>query len=307
MAHVESQLKERESMEDKLRELVRNLEAQVKLHEKTIRKIQPKYMEALRDRGTFEAECAAAVRTAESAKGQLESSKAATARLKEENLALEQKLAEAHASLAGSEKPDLVRLARLEEEAAAAQKKAAGLEKKVASHQTDLDYAREAYQTASNAAVDLTADNKELRERIKELELRASENLVLVHRTNRTAEVDQFYNLWLEQQAIAKDRERELERTKEEVRQLRNGRRETRQQSVPRSPRMGVMSPRPPRVQGAGAGFGSGGGNGNGGGGGPSSRGTSPAPGAYESAPMPPLPTFFGQPSGNGRWGHLRD
>src|SRR3569833_517283 len=195
-------------LEDKLRELVRNMEAQVKLHEKTIRKIQPKYMEALRDRGTFEAECAAAVRTAESAKGQLESSKAATARLKEENLALEQKLAEAHASLAGSEKPDLVRLARLEEEAAAAQKK-------VASHQTDLDYAREAYQTASNAAVDLTADNKELRERIKELERRASENLVLVHRTNRTAEVDQFYNLWLEQQAIAKDRKRELERTKE--------------------------------------------------------------------------------------------
>lgn len=288
-----------------LRAQVAALDTQVQLHDNTVNKIQKSFMDALRDRGIFEAESKAAAAATESAKKQLEATKATADALKEDNEALLRKMIEAHAMLAKSENPEVARMAQLQADQWEAEKKIQALEKKLKSTETDLGYARRAYQDGTNAFADVNAENAELKARTKELEQKASENLLRIHQTNQQAEVDEFRRLWQDQQAITRDRERELERIREELRLLKNGRRETRQQSVPRSPRMGVISPRPGTARGVsgqqysstavGAG----------------SRGTSPAtpaalPDAAAGSPFPGM-TYFNQQSGSGRWGHLRD
>lgn len=118
-----------------------------------------------------------------------------------------------------------------------------------------------------------------------------------MHAQNEAAAVGRQLD---ELQATLENRERELDRAKEELRLLKSGRRETRQGSVPRSPRTtGLMSPRPGRAVG-------GGGTGAGGAG---SRGTSPAPAVSSSDSSTPVPgmTFFSPTANGGRWGHLRD
>ena len=275
-----------------------SLEAQLRSHEKTIQSIQPKYMEALRDRGTYEKECNAAI----------EKEKAATERLEAQQAkidSLTSKLAEASEALANSSNPDLAKLARSEKERDEALANIEKLEKRVRVTQNDLDYSRKAYQDASNAHSELNQENQELRTKVADLEKRASDNLVRIHEIHAQTEytaVDRQIN---ELRATLENRERELDRAMTELRLLKNGRRETRGSSVPRSPRMGVMSP---RNRGAGGGAGS--------------RGTSPAPfmssdglgsgagagggGGYGGTPVPGM-TYFG-PAGNaGRWPHLRD
>ncbi|TPX17658.1 uncharacterized protein E0L32_012037 [Thyridium curvatum] len=306
---LQTRLQEKDVFEEQLRGKIRSLDSQVKSHEKTARKIQPKYMQALRDRGTFELERDAAVKKAEAAEAKIEAGRATAAKLREDVAALTAKLADANKALASSDNPDLARLAAADEQLRQAVQRAEALERKAASAQTDLDYARSAYQNASNSAADLAAENRELQARARDLEQRASRNLLEVHRVNHAAEVDGLRRLWLEHQAIARERERDLERAREELKLLKNGRRETRATSVPRSPRLGMMSPRTV-AGGRAAGL-------------PSSRGTSPVPydgpgggGAAAAASggggapppgMPPGMAYFNQPAGNGRWGHLRD
>lgn len=225
---------------------------------------------------------------------QLETSKAENLRVKEENILLETKLAEATtAALRGSSDAEISSLASSSaRELQEAKAKVETLEKKLATIQKDMDYSREAYQRASTSASELGLENSELKERIKELERMAADNLARIQQINAQNESQEYQRQWEENRAILRDRERELDRVREELRQLKSGRRETRHPSVPRSPRTGVMSP---RVVGRGAG------------GGASSRGTSPAAsGGMDGSPVAGM-TFFNQAPGNGRWGHLRD
>ena len=287
---LEYRLKQKISVEEAIREELKSLSTQLHGYQRTIKKVQPKYMEALRDRGIFEVQRDTAVADANHMKTQVENSKATVAKLKEEKKELETKLAEATAALANSSVPEIARLARAEDELKAEQKKVQSLEKKLGSLQRDTDYVREAYQEASNKGADLGNENSQLSSRVKELEQQASENLIKIHQINAQVESSGFRQLWEDEQAIRRHREAELERIREELRVLRNGRRETRQASVPRSPRLGMMSPR------------------NGRGAGPGSRGTSPAP-AGNFDPVGPMPgmTYFNQPAGNGRFSHLRE
>lgn len=288
---LDYRLKQKASVEETIREELKSQAMQLRSHERTVKKIQPKYMEALRDRGTFEIQRDTAVQQSKAMQTQLETSKATVANLKEEKKALEAKLGEATAALANSSIPEVARLAQAEEQVKEEQKKSKSLEKRLASIQNDVDYMRNAYQTASNQAASLGAENTQLTDRIKELEKLASENLVKVHQINAQLEGRQYRHMWEDETALRRERERELERVREELRVLKNGRRETRQASVPRSPRLGMMSPR------------------NGRGTGPGSRGTSPAPmGSFDvPGPMPGMTYFGGQQPGNGRFSHLRE
>lgn len=279
-----------------MREHFTSLESQLRSHERTVQTLQPRFMEALRDRGTFEKECQKAVEKANAATERLAAKNAEIEALKEKNKVLESKLAEANDALANSTVPEIAKLAQAEkdrQEALAAMEK---LEKKIRGVQNEADYSRKAYQDASNAHTELSKENQELKAQVAELGRRASENLLKIHQIHAQNEVNEILRHLDEVQALRENRERELERAKEELKYLKNGRRETRQGSVPRSPRTGVMSPRPARGMG-----------------GPGSRGTSPAPMSSDGpgvggggAPVPGM-TFF-PPVGNaGRWGHLRD
>lgn len=289
IAELEARLAAQSAIEAKTREHFTSLESQLRSHERTVQSLQPKYMDALRDRGTFEKQCQKAVERLEAQTAEVEV-------LKQKNKALETKLAEANDTLANSSNPDIAKLATADK-----------LEKKILGLQNELDYSRKAYQDASNAHTELSQEHRELRKQTAELTRRASENLRNIHRIhaqNDMAEVNREID---ELRATLENRERELERAKEELKYLKNGRRETRQGSVPRSPRpSAVMSPRGAARGGVAGGAGS--------------RGTSPAPmmssdgpgssitGGGGGAAVPGMNFFPPAAGGNpGRWGHLRD
>ncbi|KAK4143808.1 uncharacterized protein C8A04DRAFT_28595 [Dichotomopilus funicola] len=297
IAELEALLANQTAIETKTREHCNSLEAQLRSHERTVQSIQPKYMDALRDRGTFEKQCQKAVEKADAAAARLEAQKAEITALKEKNAALEAKVAEVNDTLANSTIPDIAKVAQAEKDRDEALASVEKLEKKVRMVQNEADYSRKAYQDASNAHTELNQENQELKTQVAELQKRASDNLVKIQQIHAQTEINEFIRQIDGLQAMLENRERDLERAKDELKLLKNGRRETRQGSVSRSPRMGVMSPRPARGMGA------------------SSRGTSPAPMSSDGPGMSGSggPTgvagmnFF-PPIGNvGRWGHLRD
>ncbi|KAK3680634.1 hypothetical protein B0T22DRAFT_382286 [Podospora appendiculata] len=295
IAELKARLNSKTRNESTLQELAKSLESQVRSYETSMKSIQPKYSEALGDRSAFEQESKKAVDEATAAKKRLEATKAELDTVKEQQKTLEAKLTAATIALANSGIPELTKYAETEQELKAAQDKIRSLEKKNASLLNETEYSRTAYQDASNANSELRAENQELSKKVAELQKLANANLLMIHRVNAEKERDATYRQVEDLTTIIADRERELERAREELRHLKNGRRETRQGSVPRSPRTGVMSPRPGRGMG-GAG----------------SRGTSPAAGfdaatASAAAAQVPGMTFFNQPAEKVRWGHLRD
>ncbi|KAK4127661.1 hypothetical protein N657DRAFT_653819 [Parathielavia appendiculata] len=290
IAELEAQLAAKTAIEAKLRERFTSLESQLRSHERTVQTLQPKYMEALRDRSTFEKQCQKAVERFEAQRAEVEA-------LREKNKVLESKLAEVNDALANSTIPEVAKLAQAEKQRDETIASVEKLEKKIRSLQNEVEYSRKAYQDASNSYTELSQENQELKKRVADLETRAGENVFKIHQLHAQNEAKEVSKQIDELQALLQSRERELERAKEELRLLKNGRRETRQASVPRSPRTGVMSPRPNRVVG-GAG----------------SRGTSPAPFASSDGPGvggggTPVPgmAFLPAAGNGGRWGHLRD
>ncbi|KAK3358951.1 hypothetical protein B0T25DRAFT_577161 [Lasiosphaeria hispida] len=298
IAELEERLVTQAGIEARLREHTKSIEAQLQSHVRTERRTQPKYYEALRDRRDSERARRKAEEQVVVAKKRLEASTLGAESLKERIKTLDSELAEANMAMATSSVPDIARLAKTEKELAEAQAKIQSLEKKVASTLKETEYSRSAYQGASNSFGEVNRENQDLKEKVKSLDKRASDNVVKIHEINANSQLQAVGKQLDEYQAIIRDREFALERARDELRHLKNGRRETRQASVPRSPRTGVMSPRPGRGGGVSSGTGS--------------RGTSPAPtydgatGGASGAPVPGM-TYFNQPPGNGRWTHLRD
>ncbi|KAL2163128.1 hypothetical protein VTH06DRAFT_6964 [Thermothelomyces fergusii] len=296
IAELESRLATESAIEAKTREHCLTLESQLRSFERTIQSLQPKYMEALRDRNAFEKECQKAVEKEKAATARLEAQTAELEALREKNKVLESKLAEANDLLATSAVPEIARLAQAEKDRAEALAAVERLEKKVRIAQSEAEYSRKAYQDASNAHTELSQEYRELKSEVDEYKRRASENLRKIHQMHAQGEMAELTRQVEQLQGLLENRERELERAKEELKLLKNGRRETRQASVPRSPRLGVMSPRPGRGMGA------------------SSRGTSPAPFMSSDGPgtgggTGPVPgmTYFPPATNAGRWGHLRE
>ncbi len=304
-------------------------------------------MEALKDRGIFEAECNEATEQARALTSALKSARNENETLKDANADLRKRLSEATESLLTSSVPEASRLARTEKELEEARDKVQYLEKRLALAQRDHEYAKNAYQEASQGTMQLRADNRALEARVEALARQADDNVVRVRQLQARRETEELAQLLSEQRAAVRDRELELGRLREEVRSLRNGRRETLQSSVPRSPRLSaalersVLSPRTssaayphhhnhhhnqyrqstPSVRGTAASssraaspasvVGGGGGGGGGGGAGPG-PGPGPGSGGPQQPQQPPMGVFE-SPGGNGataffgRHAHLRD
>lgn len=288
-------MKEKDESEAKFRRLVRDLESELGSVRKTIQILQPRLLDAIKDRKAFELERDKAVEAARHAADRLEQSKHEIETLRATKAELESKLAGvahsgSNAGTDGAVEPDGGAKEYLEASA-----KIKALENKISRLNQDMDFIRGEYQNASSKASALGVENAELSERIKELEGIASEARIRTRQINAEKTVQELQRQLSHQQRLTQEREKEIERLRDEIRALRNGRRETRQSSVPRSPRMSVMSPRPGRIP-AGAGMAPNG-----------SRGTSPGPvGSWDPASGAGMP-FLNPVPGNGRWGHLRD
>ncbi|TFB02025.1 hypothetical protein CCMA1212_005862 [Trichoderma ghanense] len=257
-----------------------SLEKRVKEYEKSTHRIYETERVALQDRSRFESEkrkieaalqsaADQAEREAEKARKKIMELEATVARLTQDPNASD---------------PQDTPLARSEKLLQEAQAKIAMLEKRLDNAHREADYIRSTYQDAASRASELQSENNQLRRQNEELSEKAAENSVRIHEIQERNTAHIYLQQIAELRAQIQSRDIELERARDELRQLKNGRRETRQSSVPRSPRMGMMSPRT-----IARGYG-----------GPSSRGASPAAGS--SGEM----QFYGQQPGNGRWDHLR-
>lgn len=261
-------------------------------------------MEALEERGIFEADYKTGQEQAAVLSGSLESCRTEIATLKTTRAELEKKLAEANDALLHSSNPDLVKMAEMERNLNMANAQVESLNKRLYVMQSDTDYQKNLYNQASQRAAELASENRGYEKKIEELQRKADKNIVEVNKTQSRNEARVLAQQISEQKNLVREREAELNRVKEELKSLKSGRRETRQSSVPRSPRLnslGVMSPR----------------NGTRGpsamGGPSSSRGTSPQPpvavfdGPVGTGNGVQNAVLFNQGPGANRFAHLRD
>jgi chromosome segregation ATPase len=264
----------------KTREQFIKLEAQVKSQNKMIATQQRKLVESLREGSAYEGKLRTAEEEFEKLQKQLDQSRAEVTTLKDK--------------LKAQSLPDVKDAepkTDIEVELQEAKIKLEAAEKKVKASSGELDYIRGAYQTASNSATELARENKDLNTRIAELEHLASESLRTIHDTNKDNIIRDQTRQLRDAQTIIAHREEDLARAQKELRTVKNGRRETRQTSVPRSPRVPMMSPRPR--------------------GGANSRGNSPAPAALvldgSSTSVTPAPGRHQTPVANPQITRLRD
>ena len=257
--------------------------------------MQPKYQEALNDRGQAAHDNQESMAREKRMSQKLEARTAELAKAREQKDLVDTELAAARATLLNSSIPEIAELQKLKDELSAARADMEKTQKKITNAQGDMEYMRNNYQKASSAAAEMRNELDELTTQNALLTRKASDNAVEIHRIQSSSEIKQYLEMISELQAEKAAVERELEKKSEELRSLQNGRRATRGTSMPRSPRMGTMSPgqssRPmARVLG-----------------GVGSRGNSPAPGGSESEYRGP--GTFGEalftPSGPpNRWGN---
>jgi chromosome segregation ATPase len=313
---LEIQLRSREATESEIRQINQDLETRCQDYESSIASIQPKYQEALNDRGRFEHELNLALLRQTNLRKDLDNKDAELTKLREQKTALDAELTDARAALSSSSIPEIAEMGKLKEELAKERSEKERLQKRLTNMQGDLEYMRNNYQNSSTMAAEHASENQALQAEVAELREKAKENTVRIHEIQESAEIEEYVRRIRELKEENGELERELERKSEELKALMNGRRATRGTSVPRSPRMGTggtMSPGPRpmgrAMQMGGIGMAMGGviGGGNGG-----SRGNSPGPG--ELGGFRGTGTFVGEAlfqergaPGGVRWGnHLQ-
>jgi hypothetical protein len=259
--------------------VIDGLEKQVKEYERTTNQIYGKFRAAIQDRTKYEkekndAETAARVQSEKLLK-KISELEAANARLS--------KPTEVGEPQAAAPSDDSIKEARAKIEA---------LEKKLKSAQEQLGFVTSQYQDVRGEATSMKSELTELRSQNELLMKTSSDNFSRIHQIQAEASAKQLQVQIEGYKEALNEKAFELGRMQEELRLLRNGRRETRQVSAPRSPR-GMMSPRTGRAYG-----------------GSTSRGTSPAPGSgtdgTSTTPVPGM-QYLTQQGGNGRWNHLRE
>ncbi|RSL58496.1 hypothetical protein CEP54_007743 [Fusarium duplospermum] len=256
--------------------VINRLEKELKDYKRTVNKIERSNRTALQDRTMFEKERKKAETNAKAAAETAEREKKKLQKHIEE---LESKIAHLTASPEASKLED-----KLREE----QGQVELLTKRLSNAQTTNDFFQHRYQEVDGQATALATENKELKSRHEDLRTRASDNFRKIQEIN----ANQQWGAMLEQinslTAQVNERDHLLNLAQEELRTLRNGRPQTRGTSVPRSPRVPMMSPRP----------------GRGGFTGSASRGTSPTTVPGHEGFAGPGAQFMPQQPRNGRWGH---
>jgi chromosome segregation ATPase len=260
--------------------------SQLKSYKRSYDKIYEKYRAALSDRQMFEKTMN------ESEQKLLDAEKKAqrnTEKLEQRIASLEAdkaRLLGTNESAEGGETP----LAANERLLKEAQEKVKVLEKRLVNAREESEYIRDQYRNAQSAA----GETGQLRTQLKKAEEEAGRNKVRIHEINVANSVRGYLSRIAELETQLREREVELDRAREELRISKNGRRETRQTSVPRSPRMGMLSPRAPARSYPSS----------------TSRGGSPVPvgmdvGNVAGGSLLPGMQLLPQTPANGRWNQL--
>ncbi|KAF7959823.1 hypothetical protein EAE96_001428 [Botrytis aclada] len=238
-------------------------------YEGSIKRIQPKFQRALDERARFEHESAQAMKRLSEYEKKLEIQGSAAAKLREENASLKAELAVAQKSLAASVVPSVAELQKTKDELRDAQAEIERLKKNYTSAEKRADYATSLYQEHSQQNHEMRNQLEALQSERKGLQSEASAARVEIQKVNHDGIIQQQLDTINELKREVAERERMLESVSRQLESYQNGRRTTRGTSVPRSPRMNNMSPRP-RVMGSMAP-----------GSNTASRGNSPAPGIF--------------------------
>lgn len=299
MSRLKAELAKTRGQRDQFKELADRSQREVTDWTASINRIQPRFMAALRDRGIAVKEKDTALKQHRDIDSLLKVTQKDLASTKESLAEEKQKRSEVQEALLNGENPELAKMVRIEKELEEGRARVVDAEKRNALAQKDREYASAEYQNASRHAVELGKKVESQQEEIVKLKRLANDNIVKVNQIQRNAEVNELLRRIEEKSAIVGELENDLNRAREQIAQLRSGRRETRHSSVPRSPRLAVSSPRgPSRRAATEVASGSG------------SRGASPAFGPLEAGPniIPGVGSIFaGQQQGNGRFAHLRE
>ncbi|KAG5997484.1 hypothetical protein E4U52_004037 [Claviceps spartinae] len=231
--------------------LIAALETRIKEYERTSAKIYSSHRAALEDRATFE-------RQAQKAEAALQTAQEATQKHTEKS---QKKIADLEATItrltAGPDASKETPLSKTQNLLKEAQEKAQTLEKRLEIALKDADYARSLYQDATATSGALRGENANLKEQVTDLARKTENTLGKVHAIQADTTIKHYLVQISDLKSQLRERDLELEHTKDELRLLKRARRETRQVSVPRSPRLGMMSPRTGRLSyGGGAGEG---------------------------------------------------
>ena len=296
----------KDATEMELREINQDLEARCKSFEDSIASIQPKYQEALNDRGEFEHQNSLSMAREIRLKKERDNKDAEVIKLRERNAELEAELSAAQTALRTSAVPEAAEFATLRDELAKSRLETEREHKRYVNANNDLDYIRSTFQASSSSAAEHQAEVFRLQTELDAFREKAAHDKVRIHEIQSTNENAQLRRENTELRARLKDVERDYEKKQQEYLAVTNGRRGTRGTSVPQSPRMGNQIQNSPGTRPIGRVLHGG------------SRGNSPAPGEMRiaSGPSPIAGGHFGDalfpnslppPPPRDRWGqHLQ-
>lgn len=230
---------------------------EVEDYAKTVRRFQPKYREATTDRAGFQAELDRAVKDLVENEKKLQRTAANLEKEVSDRRALEKLHEQARSNDQENAQAAKVQIA---EHKFKAEREAADRKLKMINQK--FDYVQNSWRDASSKMGTLRQENNQLQLRIRDLETRANDNVVEIHRMNNDRMRDQLRGMYEQERGQRLEAEKEIERKNEELRNFKTrfGGRETRGSSVPRIPRIRQMSSRNTSPVGD-----NGGGNGNGG------------------------------------------
>ncbi|QSZ33828.1 hypothetical protein DSL72_005400 [Monilinia vaccinii-corymbosi] len=252
-----------------LQKTIKTLYARCEDYERSIKRIQPKFQRALDERARFEHENAQAIRRQYEYEKKLEVQDEAAAKLREENSALKKELVVANNSLLTSTNPSMAEFHKAKDDLRIAQAEVERLKKGQASAEKRADYAASLYQENSQQSQEMRNELTTLKSEREELQRQASAARIEINKINHEGIIQEQVNVIGELRRELAERERHLGVVYGQLDAYMNGRRTTRGTSVPRSPRLNNMSPRPRVLSSMAPGSNT------------ASRGNSPAPGVF--------------------------
>lgn len=213
---------------------------------KTVRKLGSKYKEAIGDRGKFQLDRDNTHKRVVYLEKQVQRNEAKLEQVRLDKQQFEKERLDNLQELSKSDNPEVALAAKTQISEDTLELTNKALIQKIELKAKEADYANTSYREVSQQMASVTKENKELKLRIRELETRANANVAEIRHINNARMDDQLRSMYEQEKAMRLDREKEIERKNEEMRnyKARFGGRDTRGSSVPRSPRVRQINSR---------------------------------------------------------------
>ncbi|RKF62924.1 putative 60s ribosomal protein l4-a [Golovinomyces cichoracearum] len=244
---LEIQLRKRDEREIELDQTNLELEVRCLDFESSFKLIQPKYQEAINDRGLFEHEKELALGREKSLRQTLESKEKQLAKTQEENVKILQDLKTAQEALSNSKIPEIAELQKMRLEITVLKTENERLQKQIKLKDSDYDYMQTNYQKVSTSAASLAQQIRYQEDEMKALKIKAGENAFRINQIQSENAINDLQLMIRGLRAEKIELERHVEKLSEQYNAIMCGHPNTRGSSVPRSPRLNacVSSLRP--------------------------------------------------------------